>query len=526
MARPSKNPTTEETMTKPILTLALATMFVSQVDAQSYLPPTSHVPTLEGTVGVGVGVGAQRYHGTFGDQATVYGRGVLSYHPLEWLGTRVTGGVGNLNNDNQYGVDYSTYWFSNLGLDLVLQTQIGLGPLRPYVAAGGSTTFGSSQINGVQNRDLDWNLYVPVELGLEFLIADNLSMWVWGETYAYMQDWERLDGVASKGDYYERRDDLQRVGIGFSFLIGSNSDEDKDGVTAAIDQCPGTPQGVKVDPKGCPFDGDMDAVPDFKDLCLTTTPGVPVDAFGCALDTDKDGVIDVNDKCPNTFVGVKVDLTGCPALAPDSDKDGVSDAIDKCPGSAVGSKVNEVGCALDTDRDGVADDVDQCPATEAGVKVDTRGCVLPLADADKDGIGDAIDKCPGTRVGTKVDADGCPVLVIVKGAKLVIDGIVFETGSAVIDKASAPVLARAAVAISKAPDAKIEVAGFTDDVGSDKANQKLSERRAASVKAYLVKSGVPASQLSARGYGEQDPVVDNSTADNRSENRRIEFHVK
>lgn len=512
-------------MKRQMLSLALASLFASRIDAQSYVSQPYQAPTLEGTVGVGVGVGAQRYNGTFGDQGSVYGRGILTYHPLEWLGTRFTGGIGNINNDNQMGVDFQTDWLSNLGLDLVLQPQIGLGPMRPYIASGLSTTFGTAKINGFQSRDLDWNLYVPVEFGLEFLIADNLSMWAWGESYAYMQDWEKLDGVASKGDYYERRDDLQKVGIGFSFLIGSNSDEDKDGVTGSIDQCPGTPATVKVDRKGCPFDGDMDGTPDYKDLCPTTTPGVSVDVFGCALDSDKDGVIDAKDKCSITPVGVKVDVNGCPALV-DADKDGVSDEIDKCPGSSAGLVVNEVGCALDSDRDGIGDDLDQCPGSEVGAKVDARGCILPLADADRDGIGDAIDKCPGTRVGTKVDADGCPLLVIIKGAKLVIDGIVFKTGSAVIDEVSAPVLARAAVAISKAPGAKIEVAGFTDNVGSDRSNQKLSERRAASVKAYLVKSGVPSTQLSAKGYGEADPVVDNSTADNRSENRRIEFHVK
>jgi OOP family OmpA-OmpF porin len=174
----------------------------------------------------------------------------------------------------------------------------------------------------------------------------------------------------------------------------------------------------------------------------------------------------------------------------------------------------------------VTDDKDKCPNTHWGVKVDLNGCPLPVADADHDGVPDSLDKCPGTRAGVKVDTNGCPEIVIVRGAKLIIDGIVFKTGSAVIDNVSAPVLARAAVAISKAPDARIEVAGFTDNVGGYAYNQKLSERRAASVKHYLVKSGVPARQLTTRGYGEEEPVVDNASAASRSDNRRIEFRVK
>ena len=508
-------------MNKPILPLALATLFAAQLQAET----PYQAPTLAGTVGVGVGLGAQRYYGTFGDQGSVYGRGILTYHPLEWLGTRLTGGYGNLTNDKQMRPSYETEWFSNLGVDLVLQPQIGLGPVRPYIASGISTTFGTSKLDGVANHDLDWNMYVPVEFGMELLIADNLSVWAWSETYAVMQDWTKLDGVASKGDYFQRRDDLQKVGLGFTFLIGSKADADKDGVSDALDKCPGTPIGVKVDVEGCPFDSDRDGVPDYKDICPNTTPGVAVNAYGCPLDSDKDGVVDVLDKCPNTALGVKVDVNGCPALPPDADKDGVPDSIDKCPGSPMGSIVDAVGCPLDSDRDGVTDDIDKCPDTPFGAKVDARGCILPVADADHDGVPDSLDKCPGTRVGTKVDSNGCAVIVLVRGAKLVMDGIVFKTNSAVIDAVSAPVLARAAIAISDAPKAKIVIAGYTDNVGKAAYNQKLSERRAAAVKAYLVKSGVPKAQLTSKGYGQADPIVDNSSSENRSENRRIEFHV-
>lgn len=505
-------------MMKLKTTLALLPLLALQLHAEA--------PLLAKTVGIGAGIGAQRYHGTFGDKGSAHVRGFLAYHPTEWLGTRVTGGYGGLTNDNQMGVSYKTEWFSDLGMDLVLQPQMGLGPLRPFLASGVSSTFGTSMINGVKNHDLDWNYYVPVEVGVEYLVANNLTLWMSGETYAYMKDGDKLDGVRSAGDYFESRDAWQKVGVGFTFLIGSKGDADADGIKDGTDQCPGTPKDLIVDTRGCPLDGDKDGVPDFKDVCRTTPSGSAVDAIGCTFDTDKDGVLDEEDKCPNTPMADKVDDRGCTLGAVDADRDGISDATDKCPGSAAGSKVDNVGCALDSDKDGVGDDIDLCANTLAGSKVDDKGCVLPLADADRDGISDGLDKCPGTRAGVKVDSNGCTLIILTSGTRLIMDGIVFKTGSAEIDEANSPVLGRAAVALSNAPNAKIEIAGFTDNVGSESSNQRLSERRAASVRSFLLKSGVPSAQLTVRGYGESEPVVDNTSAESRAENRRIEFRVK
>lgn len=503
-------------MTKSTIPLILVAALAVQLKADT--------PLLEGKVGIGAGVGVQRYDGTFDAQEVVYGRGMLTYHPLEWLGTRFTGGYGDFRNGGGTP-EFETKWFSNLGLDLVVQPQMGLGSFRPYLASGVSTMFGVAKLDGVVAKSLDWSVYVPVELGVEYLIADNLSIWVWGESFAYMRDEKAIDGVRSNGNFYQRRDELQRVGLGFSFLIGAMSDADGDGIANGADQCPGTPKKMKVDPNGCPFDGDKDGVPDYQDLCQSTTPGLSVNAFGCSLDVDKDGVVDLLDKCPGTLEGVDVDIHGCQVAALDADKDGVQDSIDKCPGTVAGLQIDAVGCVVDSDGDGVRDDTDLCSGTSPGVAVGATGCALPAADADRDGIADSLDRCPGTRSGVAVDTNGCAPIVLIKGAKLVVDGIVFKTGSAVIDEVSAPVLARAAIAITNAPDAKISIAGFTDDVGSEASNRRLSERRAASVKAYLVKSGVPASQLTVKGYGEENPVVDNSSVANRAENRRIEFHV-
>ena len=95
-------------------------------------------------------------------------------------------------------------------------------------------------------------------------------------------------------------------------FLGDKTDRDGDGVADAMDKCPGTPAGVKVDSVGCPLDSDKDGVPDYLDKCPGTPAGVKVDSVGCPLDSDKDGVPDSLDKCPGTPAGTKVDATGCP----------------------------------------------------------------------------------------------------------------------------------------------------------------------------------------------------------------------
>ena len=234
------------------------------------------------------------------------------------------------------------------------------------------------------------------------------------------------------------------------------------------------------------------------------------------LDFDKDGVGDAQDKCPNTPVGITVDVKGCPL---DYDKDGVPDFLDKCPNTPAGVEVDSTGCLLDTDKDGIADFKDKCPGTPAGYSVDSLGC---LPDFDKDGVPDVIDKCPNTLPGVRVDEKGCPV-----NKKEDLDqlkkGIQFKTGSAKLTTSSYATLKDIAELMKKIPEANLEVQGHTDNKGSDKKNQKLSENRAKAVVTYLKKRGVEKDRLRAVGYGSSKPIADNDTKDGRAENRRVEL---
>src|SRR5881398_868497 len=286
---------------------------------------------------------------------------------------------------------------------------------------------------------------------------------------------------------------------------------------------------------GPPQDSDKDGIPDKKDACPNTPLGATVDARGCPTDSDTDGVHDGVDQCPNTPAGATVDAVGCPA---DADKDGVPDGIDQCPNTPIGALVDAKGCPMDSDLDEIPDGLDKCPNTPAGTPVDTTGCPLPrqvIRDSDGDGVPDDRDKCPNTPAGSKVDANGCIILFqpeLVPGAPgaaparptLILRGVNFEWGRSALTRDSYAVLDQVAGSLLANPDIRIEIAGYTDNTGSAPLNVRLSEARAASVRAYLARKGVSPGRMVAKGYGASGFIAPNTTAAGRAQNRRVELH--
>jgi outer membrane protein OmpA-like peptidoglycan-associated protein len=102
----------------------------------------------------------------------------------------------------------------------------------------------------------------------------------------------------------------------------------------------------------------------------------------------------------------------------------------------------------------------------------------------------------------------------------------FDTGKATIKPDSDKTLDDAAAALKAASGLKIEVGGHTDNVGTPQANEKLSDERAKAVMAALVKRGVAANRLTAKGYGQSSPIADNRSEDGRAKNRRVELVKK
>ncbi len=111
------------------------------------------------------------------------------------------------------------------------------------------------------------------------------------------------------------------------------------------------------------------------------------------------------------------------------------------------------------------------------------------------------------------------------GAKMVLKNIFFETNKATIKPESAAELERVAKLLKENPTIRLEISGHTDNVGSYRANQKLSEARAKSVVNYLIEQGVTADRLEYKGYSFNQPIADNNTAEGRAQNRRVEFKV-
>src|SRR5205809_2267436 len=294
--------------------------------------------------------------------------------------------------------------------------------------------------------------------------------------------------------------------------------------------------GLSVFHLGVPSkDSDHDGVPDTKDACPDTPAGATVDSKGCPIDSDRDGVPDGVDQCPNTPPGVAVDAAGCPL---DSDKDGVPDGIDKCPNTPAGATVDASGCPLDTDLDGVPDGIDQCPNTPAGTKVDAVGCPLPV-EAVKPPSAAATPtppgKCPPAPPGSQVDANGCLILFAPEAARaptpgapprptLVLTGVNFETGRSILTRDSYMVLDAVAASLVANPDIRIEVAGYTDSTGRKFTNLRLSQGRAAAVRFYLARKGVPPLRMVVKGYGASGYIAPNNTAAGRAQNRRVELH--
>ena len=256
-------------------------------------------------------------------------------------------------------------------------------------------------------------------------------------------------------------------------------------------------------------DTDGDGVYDKDDAC----PEVPgLEAFNGCPDSDGDGIQDSEDDCPNE-AGL-ADFNGCP----DSDGDGVADPNDNCPNTA---GLPALGGCPDADGDGIADGDDGCP-NEAGPAAN-NGC--PYPDSDGDGVLDKDDQCPD-KVGT-VANNGCPEVTeaVAKTLNDYAKTILFDTGKTTIRFESAEILSNIAGILKEYSNSKFNIDGHTDSVGSESSNQTLSEGRAQAVVDWLVENGIDSSRLSARGFGESQPIMSNKTRDGRARNRRVEINL-
>lgn len=271
-------------------------------------------------------------------------------------------------------------------------------------------------------------------------------------------------------------------------------DRDRDGIADASDACPGEAEDADgfEDADGCPdLDNDGDGIGDFTDQC-----------DGAAEDLD-----------------AFQDTDGCPD--PDNDADAVLDADDACP-NAPGTPATR-GCP-DADGDGLVDTEDRCPRARGPLAA--GGC----PDSDGDTIADPDDACPDQPRPKDEDAeisDGCPKLAWVSGNRIrLAEPVAFTGTGAALAPSATPVLDALAQLLTRYPQLKqVEVQVHHDDALEDGPSTTLTQKRADAVVTALVRAGVGADRLVAKGYGKTNPIDTNRTESGRTHNRRVELHI-
>jgi outer membrane protein OmpA-like peptidoglycan-associated protein len=354
--------------------------------------------------------------------------------------------------------------FQDANLNLRVKFFSETAAVRPYLYGGGGYMWDN------QAEGFAWN----GGLGLKFPVGEKTSIFLEAGYLSGVEGSRIANGSSST--YVTTTDDIVKLTGIVEFAFGKAKDEDGDGVPDKKDKCPGTPPGVAVDENGCPLDRDGDGVPDYKDDCPDQA-GDP--KFNGCPDTDGDGIPDKDDDCP-TVAGL-AKFKGCP----------------------------------DTDEDGVPDPKDKCPGTPKGCPVDASGCPL---DSDGDGVIDCEDKCPNEK-GTK-ENNGCPDWTNIDIATLY-----FDLDKADLRPETKAELDKLVQTLSASKEYNMVVGGHACDLGTNKHNMELSEKRAQEVVKYLLSKGVNNAYVGSHNYGEEKPAVPNTDETNRQKNRRVEWEV-
>lgn len=467
----------------------------------------SHAQTADKKWGIGVMAGTNQYNGDLGNavfdfEKAFYGFGSLSLHrylsPSFNLGIQGTSG--------EYGFfknDFERFKGNKLDAALLLSYKFNNGYIlkedsrfEPYATLGlGLASHSGSRI--IKGSDPTF----PIGAGAKYHLNDWMAI-----QYQFLYSFTNGD----KRDIQlpvDKNDKYAQQSIGLSFSFGKSKDSDKDGVADKLDKCPNTPMDVSVDVNGCPIDSDGDGVADYIDKC----PDIKgLGEFAGCPDTDGDGVQDSEDKCPKTK-GLVV-FNGCP----DTDGDGIQDSEDKCP--KVKGLASFAGCP-DTDGDGIQDSEDKCPTIKGLTAM--NGC----PDEDGDGVADPDDKCP--NVPGILANKGCPEVNedVKKIFEQALTGIQFQSGSDVIKASSYSILDKVVNVMQDNNGYNLNINGHTDSQGNVAKNLALSQKRAESVKTYLMNKGISADRMTALGFGITQPIADNNTAAGRKRNRRVEFKV-
>lgn len=324
------------------------------------------------------------------------------------------------------------------------------------------------------------------------------------------------------------------VRAGVNFYLGSSEtdDEDGDGLTGSQEEEIGTDV---TNP-----DSDGDGLRDGEEVLRYKTDPTKPDSDGDGLsdgdevfkyrtdpsqsDTDGDGLSD----------GIEIIMRGTDPLKIDTDGDALTD------GDEI-TKYRTDPLKDDTDGDGLTDwdeirvyrSDPSNPDTDGdglldGEEVKKHKTDPTKSDTDAGGISDGAEVLRNANPLNPSDDTAirvAPQMLMEGGTLVSLQGVNFASGSTSLLNNAEKTLQRAYNALSKDPSIRVEVAGYTDNVGDAESNRQISLKRAQGVKDWLVRKGIAASRLSVVGHGMSDPVETNATLEGRANNRRVEFHI-
>ncbi len=453
-----------------------------------------------GSVAFGVRGGITNYQGDDYDSAKqrAYGGVAAEYFLTDRFSQEAALNIGELAGET------GAADFRSVVSSLSLMGRLALlgGSFRPYLAAGAELV--GVDPNGPVNLGYDRKSFaVPFGGGFQIGLGENTALDLRG-LYHYAFD-DLYDGQNTKSS-----DDAFITGTaGLTWFAGGNPDKDGDGLTNKEEKARGTNPNLA--------DTDGDGLTDGEEVNLYKTD--PLKA-----DSDADGLSDSDEVRKHNTNPNKAD----------SDGDGLSD------GDEV-TKHNTNPSKADSDGDGLTD----------GAEINQHKTDANKADSDGDGLQDGREVTETKTDPLKADTDGGSVndgtevargsdpnngdddvpkvvkaaetLKVEVGKAIVLEGVVFKSGSSELSPESEAILTQAFNTLNENADIEVEIQGHTDNRGGRALNTRLSLARAEAVKAYLVRKGIAASRITTKGFGPDKPVATNDTAEGRQQNRRIEF---
>lgn len=398
--------------------------------------------------------------------------------------------------------------------------------LNPYVYAGvgilqWSVEDKPASLSPEATEEGGWAQSVPFGGGVELAVSDDIILdFSAGYYMTFTDDLNYYNNGENNDGYFD-------FGVGFTFVTGSgNTDDDNDGLTEKEEKQIGTNPKIsdtdsdglndgdeilkyKTDPLTA--DSDKDGLNDSEEVVKYNTDPNSIDTDGDELsdfvevkryDSDPNKKDSDADKLGD---GYEVNKYKTNPAKKDSDDDGLDDFVELDK-----HKTNPLNA--DTDGDGLID----------GKEVGKFNSNPNQKDTDGGGTNDLLEFARKTNPNNP-DDDIDESLILDISTSIVLEGVTFSNNKAIINPSSEFILNKAYNTLVAYPDLKVEIQGYTDNIGKAISNQKLSQKRADAVKVWLVKKGIVNTRLTAKGYGESNPIANNNTEEGRQKNRRISF---